>query len=133
MDDAEKRELSHSFVNIKDHFEMLFRERGRQIDLRFAALSDALILASGNVKEKLNELNNLRREYTDDRTKDQEHYVKSDVYYPKMKEIETWKAGVDKSITTTDTRYQGRLNIATLVSALSLLLAVVSMILMFIK
>ncbi len=104
MDEAEKRELANSYVNFKEHFDMLFKERDKQLDLRFAALSDALTLAADNVKEKLSELNNLRREYTEDRTKDQEHYVKSDVYYPKIKEMDLWKEKVDRELTTINTR-----------------------------
>lgn len=104
MDEAEKRELSNSYINLREHFEMLFKERDKNLDLRFKSLSDALTLAAGNVKEKLEELNNLRREYTDDRTKDQQRYIIGDVYYPKVKTMDEWKEKVDKQLTTINTR-----------------------------
>ena len=104
MDENDKKILATSYVNLKEHFEMIFSEREKQVELRFEALSDALKLAASGLQDRVEELNSLRREYTTDRTKDQENFVKSNVYYPKMKDVDDWISTVNKQLTIINTR-----------------------------
>ena len=56
-----------SFVNLREHLERIFEERDRQYELRYKSQEDALLVARRDMERRLEGLNELRREVTEDR------------------------------------------------------------------
>ena len=99
MTDSE-RELSMGYVYLREYFEMMFREREKQLDFRFKAAHDALKTASAELERRLEGLNQLRSEVI----KDRELFIKKDIYDTKTAFYDDWCRSVDKSLTKIETR-----------------------------
>jgi len=109
MNDADKKELKEGYVNLKEFFEELWKEREKFLDFRFRA-AQATFAESKSVVEiaknelkreherRFEELNNLRREYTQDREDDRSLFARNDVINPQIKELNDWRRSVDKKL-----------------------------------
>ena len=94
MTEIDKKELAQGYVNLRDHFELLWLEREKLLDYKFKAAQHALTLASETLKDHLHQLNNAHQRAAEDR----EDFVKKDVYNEKTKAYDVWCSSVDKKI-----------------------------------
>jgi lipopolysaccharide export LptBFGC system permease protein LptF len=133
MNNEEKKEISILYVNLKDHFDALWFERKEQLSLHFSMLRENLIKYEHTMDRRLEELNNLRREYTNDRTKDQSEYVKSGEYKGQIKEYDRWIADVNDKLTKLMTKYDARITLPVLIAAVALIMSVVSTVIILMK
>lgn len=132
MDDAEKRELANSYVNLKDHFDDLWRERSSNISLQFRGVSDSLAETAKVLEHRLEVLNHAHEQSVQDRlefaNKDEQERLQvafdkfkleivqqkleGNVFYDfkkdweiwKREEYGKWKEKVDREQTTSNTR-----------------------------
>jgi len=80
-------------VPLREYIERIFDERQKALDIAFRASEQALALASRNLELRLEKLNELRQEVTQDRGE----YVKREVYESRMGIVEkrlAWLTGV---------------------------------------
>ena len=94
------------------------------IKVRADATHTALQLKTQEMDRRLEGLNQLRQEVVRDR----DQFLKREMYDDKSKSYDTWVAGVNEKLTRMETRYESRITLATAVSILSIVLAVVSII-----
>jgi len=71
-------------ITLKEFIERIFAEREKQLQLHFRNSENALILSKLELDKRLNELNNLRAEYTKDRMDDNTTFLRQETYYDKM-------------------------------------------------
>jgi predicted RNase H-like nuclease (RuvC/YqgF family) len=67
--DDERIPHAWSVVSLREYFEALLAERTKTLEGRFTEYERALVLRERELDRRLEELNNLRREYTSDRGK----------------------------------------------------------------
>ena len=96
----EKRELKKGYVDLRDHLEMLIREKQVQAELRFRAQHDALVIQTKELDKRLDSLNHAHEKA---QTRDAE-YVKDSEYKIKTTYYDEWCRGVDQKLTTLETR-----------------------------
>lgn len=99
----EDKNVTH--VTLREFIERIMDEREKHLQTRFNNLNSNLEIATKELDKKLLELNNLRKEYSEDRTSDQKQYLKQDVYYTKIETIDKWTNDADKKITAIETRH----------------------------
>jgi hypothetical protein len=100
MTDDDKRELKEGYVNLREHLEMLIRERQSQMELRFKAQHEALVLKADELERRLEALNELRKSVERDR----DEFIKKETYNIKTSWYDEWCRGVDKRLTASETR-----------------------------
>jgi len=86
-------EKSDNFVSLREHLE-------RMVDLRFAAAHEALGHARAELERRLELLNHAHEQAV----KDREEFVRKPEYDIKMAYYDEWCRGVDKKLTTMETR-----------------------------
>jgi hypothetical protein len=79
---------SGQFVSLRDYIERIFDERQKALDIAFKASEQALALASRSLEQRLERLNELRAEVTEDRAE----YVKRDVYETRIGQLEKFQS-----------------------------------------
>ena len=92
-------------VTLREFVERIMDEREKHIETRFSNAQEALTVSKRELDKKLAELNELRREYTSDRTSDQKQYLKQDIYLTKINEYDKWITNADRKITVIETRH----------------------------
>jgi hypothetical protein len=75
-------------ITLKEFIERIFAEREKQLQLHFRNSENALILSKLELDKRLNELNNLRTEYTKDRTNDNHSFLRQETFYDKMTSLD---------------------------------------------
>jgi hypothetical protein len=75
-------------ITLKEFIERIFAEREKQLQLHFINSENALILSKLELDKRLNELNNLRTEYTKDRMNDNHSFLRQETYYDKMTSLD---------------------------------------------
>ena len=75
-------------ITLKEFIERIFAERENQLQLHFRNSENALVLSKLELDKRLNELNNLRAEYTKDRMDDNTTFLRQETYYDKMISID---------------------------------------------
>ena len=75
-------------ITLKEFIERIFAEREKQLQLHFRNSENALVLSKLELDKRLNELNNLRAEYTKDRMDDNTTFLRQETYYDKMISID---------------------------------------------
>jgi poly-D-alanine transfer protein DltD len=75
-------------ITLKEFIERIFAEREKQLQLHFINSENALILSKLELDKRLNELNNLRTEYTKDRMNDNHFFLRQETYYDKMTSLD---------------------------------------------
>ena len=116
-------------ITLKEFIERIFAEREKQLQLHFRNSENALILSKLELDKRLNELNNLRAEYTKDRMDDNATFLRQVTYYDKMisldkdiKDLQLSKAALEgKASQTSVTR-------VTIISLAGLFIALIGMI-----
>ena len=116
-------------ITLKEFIERIFAEREKQLQLHFRNSENALILSKLELDKRLNELNNLRAEYTKDRMDDNTTFLRQETYYDKMisldkdiKDLQLSKASLEgKASQTSVTR-------VTIISLAGLFIALIGMI-----
>jgi|GEM_PF-2898242 hypothetical protein len=116
-------------ITLKEFIERIFAEREKQLQLHFRNSENALILSKLELDKKLNELNNLRAEYTKDRMDDNTTFLRQETYYDKMisldkdiKDLQLSKASLEgKASQTSVTR-------VTIISLAGLFIALIGII-----
>ena len=116
-------------ITLKEFIERIFAEREKQLQLHFRNSENALILSKLELDKKLNELNNLRAEYTKDRMDDSTTFLRQETYYDKMisldkdiKDLQLSKASLEgKASQTSVTR-------VTIISLAGLFIALIGII-----
>ena len=97
------------------------------IKVRADATHTALQLKTAEMDRRLEGLNLLRQEVV----KDRDQFLKKEMYDDKVKGYDTWMASVNVALTKMETRYEGRITATTWISVLSLLMAIVSIAMMW--
>jgi len=95
-----KKELIVGYVNLKEHFDALWDERKEQLNLHFTLLKEALVKNDTEIERRLIGLNELRAEYTNDRTHDRQMYVRQETFDARVEEIKK----IEKRLTVLETR-----------------------------
>ena len=116
-------------ITLKEFIERIFAEREKQLQLHFRNSENALILSKLELDKRLNELNNLRAEYTKDRMDDNTTFLRQGTYYDKMisldkdiKDLQLSKAALEgKASQTSVTR-------VTIISLAGLFIALIGII-----
>ena len=116
-------------ITLKEFIERIFAEREKQLQLHFRNSENALILSKLELDKRLNELNNLRAEYTKDRMDDNTTFLRQGTYYDKMisldkdiKDLQLSKASLEgKASQTSVTR-------VTIISLAGLFIALIGII-----
>jgi len=116
-------------ITLKEFIERIFAEREKQLQLHFRNSENALILSKLELDKRLNELNNLRAEYTKDRMDDNTTFLRQETYYDKMisldkeiKDLQLSKASLEgKASQTSVTR-------VTIISLAGLFIALIGII-----
>jgi hypothetical protein len=116
-------------ITLKEFIERIFAEREKQLQLHFRNSENALILSKLELDKRLNELNNLRAEYTKDRMDDNTAFLRQETYYDKMisldkdiKDLQLSKASLEgKASQTSVTR-------VTIISLAGLFIALIGII-----
>jgi hypothetical protein len=116
-------------ITLKEFIERIFAEREKQLQLHFRNSENALILSKLELDKRLNELNNLRAEYTKDRMDDNTTFLRQETYYDKMisldkdiKDLQLSKAALEgKASQTSVTR-------VTIISLAGLFIALIGII-----
>jgi hypothetical protein len=116
-------------ITLKEFIERIFAEREKQLQLHFRNSENALILSKLELDKRLNELNNLRAEYTKDRMDDNTTFLRQVTYYDKMisldkdiKDLQLSKAALEgKASQTSVTR-------VTIISLAGLFIALIGII-----
>jgi hypothetical protein len=106
MDTNDKRELNIAYVNLKDHFDAILIEREKKFDLHFQMIREALDVSSRELERRLEGLNQLRAEYTSDRTHDRQQYVRQETYDQKILWYDDWVRTVDKKLTESESSHR---------------------------
>jgi diphthamide synthase subunit DPH2 len=75
-------------VTLREYIERIFDERQKALDIAFRASEQALALASRNLELRLEKLNELRQEVTQDRGE----YVKREVFEARRSQLEKFQA-----------------------------------------
>jgi len=75
-------------ITLKEFIERIFVEREKQLQLHFRNSENALVLSKLELDKRLNELNNLRTEYTKDRMNDNHSFLHQETYYDKMTSLD---------------------------------------------
>ena len=82
---------------------------------------------------RFHELNNLRKEYTSDREKDQKEYMRKDVYEKKIDGYDKWVEKTNGDITEMKTRYDGRIGLSNWLAIGALLISIIVGIILLLK
>jgi len=123
MTDDPRRELTHGYINLTDHFEKLWIEREKRLDDRFEAQKEAIAKSKEELERRLEALNELRRAVEKDRVQ----FVKVETYDIKTLWYDEWVRGVDKRLISQDTRY------ATWIIALGIFFSVLQVSMRFLQ
>ena len=78
------RQAMTESVPLKDYIERIFSERAAALELAFKAQQEALLIATRNLDSRLEKLNELRQEVTQDRG----NYVTRDKYDAEVGQLE---------------------------------------------
>ena len=116
-------------ITLKEFIERIFAERENQLQLHFRNSENALILSKLELDKRLNELNNLRAEYTKDRMDDNTTFLRQVTYYDKMisldkdiKDLQLSKAALEGKASQTS------VNRVTIISLAGLFIALIGII-----
>lgn len=127
MTDEDKRELSKCYVNLKEYFEALWKEREKRLEDRFKANTATLEATANVLAQRLEVLNHAHQQSIEDRT----DFLRSKEYKDFKIDLEKWQISVNNAITTFNTRYDSRITAATWTSVISLLVAFLAILLRF--
>ena len=116
-------------ITLKEFIERIFAERENQLQLHFRNSENALVLSKLELDKRLNELNNLRAEYTKDRMDDNTTFLRQETYYDKMisidkdiKDLQLSKAALEGKASQTS------VNRVTIISLAGLFIALIGII-----
>lgn len=129
MDSDDKRCVSRLYVDLKEHFERLWKERKENITLQFQANSDRLDAAAKVLEHRLEVLNHAHEQALEDRVE----FLRGGEFKNFKREFEKWQTEVNAAITIFNTRYEFRVTAATWISILSFVVAVFAVVLRFFK
>ena len=127
MKAEDKKEVSNIYVSLKEHFDVLLREREKQFELHFKMLADAAIRQGVELERRLEGLNQLRSEYTKDRTEDRTQYVRQETYDLKVGGYDLFMQDATIKFTKLMTKYDSRLTVPVIISAIAVLIAFISL------
>jgi hypothetical protein len=99
----------------------------KKIEVRLSGMDIALNVSTKELERRLEELNNLRAEYTRDRATDRSLFVRQETYDVKTAGYDDWCRGIEKKINTIETRY------ATWAAALIALVVIIQLVTGFLK
>jgi hypothetical protein len=125
MTSDDKKEVSNLYVNIKEHFDALWEEREKRYKQHFDMLAEAAERQGKELERRLEGLNQLREEYTSDRSHDQRQFVRQETYDLKMGGIDLFMQESSIKFTLLMSKYDARLTIPTVIAGLALLVAIV--------
>ena len=91
-------------ISLKEFIERVLDEREKHTQTKFDNAQRALEVNKIELDKKLFELNNLRKEYTEDRLIDQRQYVKQESFDIKTDIYDKWISSADKKFAIIDTR-----------------------------
>lgn len=112
-----------SDVTLKEHLEVLLREKVEQLEQRFNLTDHALNVARCELERRLAELNQLRSEVLVDRAS----FVRLDVYQPRHDQLDGQLMQIDRRLTSVETRS------AVISAAIGLAVAIAAVVLHFWK
>jgi len=93
-------ETEQNIVTLREYFEALLAEKDKQLDARFVAMNATNDLARVNIERRLENLNELRREVIEDRSR----FLTIEIYDAKEAERQVWRDLVNRQITTIQVR-----------------------------
>jgi hypothetical protein len=147
MNDENKKELTEGYISLRHHFETLFNEREKQVNiifserekqlnLLFRAAEETLKVNKVDLQHRIDKVNGLQTRMDNERAEmDKQHvlYTPKIVYDAQIKDYGTWITGVNDKLTILMTTYSGKVTLSTWVSIFSLLLSLAAFILMLYK
>jgi uncharacterized FlaG/YvyC family protein len=129
MTGEDKRELITGYVNLRDHLEALWREREKRLEDRFNSIVKILEATAKEMAHRLEVLNHAHEQSVADRTE-----LQSASEFKTFKaDLDKWQGVVNNAITTFNTRYEFRINAATWISIVSLVLGIGSLVALLLK
>lgn len=147
MNDENKKELTDGYISLRQHFETLFferekqvniifSEREKQLNLLFKAAEETLKVNKVDLQHRIDKVNGLQARMDNERTEmDKQHalYTPKIIYDAQIKDYGTWITSVNDKLTILMTTYSGRVTLSTWVSIFSLILSIAAFILMLYK
>lgn len=129
MEDEDKKKISNIYVSLKEHFEKLWIEREKNITLQFRSNTERLDATARVIEHRLEVLNHAHEQSVQDR----EEFLVAKEFKTFKGDLDKWQGFVNNAITTFNTRYEFRINAATWISIISLIVGISSLVIIIIK
>jgi hypothetical protein len=117
----------------KDYVDLRIAELEKRIILQFRLNDEATVRQHHELEGRLEGLNQLRQEYTQDRAKDNISFVRQENYDLKIGGIDLWMISANQNFTKLMTKYDSRFTVPTVISAVAVIISMIGLVLMYFK